>query len=103
MSTNKNPKHVATKPAPLSEVLGDGAGEIKETLGHMAHDSKDAVGRMVQDGKTRVDGMVDQGQERVSDWKNKLGKAVEERPFRSLLIASGAGALLGMILRRRNS
>jgi ElaB/YqjD/DUF883 family membrane-anchored ribosome-binding protein len=93
----------ATRQAPLKSVLHDGAVEIKQTLGHMAHDGKGAIGQMVHDGKSRVGHLVDEGQARMDDWKSKLGKTVRERPIQSLLIVAGIGAVLGMLLRRRNA
>lgn len=114
MNTGKNLENVATKVAPLSSVLHDGAAEIKQTLGHMAHDGKGAIGQMVHDGKgaigqmvhdgkSRIDQLVEDGQERVGDWKTRLGTTVRERPIQSLLIVAGIGAVLGMLLRRRNA
>lgn len=102
MNTTKSSESVATKSAPLSEVLHDGAVEIKQTLGHMAHDGKDAIGQMVKDGKSHVDHLIDAGQARAGDWKNGIGKAVGKRPIQSLLIAAGVGAVLRMLLHRRS-
>jgi ElaB/YqjD/DUF883 family membrane-anchored ribosome-binding protein len=103
MNTKMSSESVATQSAPLSEVLHDGAVEIKQTLGHMTHDSKDAIGQMVKDGKSHVDHLIDTGQARVGDWKSEIGKAVVERPIQSLLIAAGVGSVLGMLLRWRSA
>lgn len=103
MNTDKKPEHAASRSAPLTDVVKDGGSEIKQTLGHMAHDGKEAVGQMVDDGKSRVGDMVEEGQARVGDWTSDLGKAVRERPIQSVLIASGVGAALGMLLRGRSA
>lgn len=87
------------KPAPLREVLHDGAMEIQQTLGHMAHESRGAIGHMVQEGRTRVEHALEEGHARVDSWSSDLGKLVKRRPVQSLLVAAGIGAALGMLLR----
>jgi len=112
MNTSKQPGTAAeptgpygstAKPAALPTVLHEGAAEIKETLGHMAQGGKGAIGQMVHEGKSRVADLVDEGQTRVGDWKSGIGDAVRDRPFQSLLIVAGIGAVLGVLVGRRSA
>lgn len=84
--------------------LGTSLGEAAQVVG-------EAAGDLWRNGRQQVADAVSQGAEKVSDlWQSgrdradllcrRAEKMVAQRPFTSLAIAAGAGALLMMWLRR---
>ncbi len=81
--------------------LGRKADELGERLQSGIHDQArklDEAGRHVQE-KLAAAGESAAG--RARDGQVRLEREVQEHPFRSLLSAFGAGAIVGMLLGRR--
>lgn len=70
---------------------------IKASMG----DIKDSAGEIVGAERERLRGVYERGKERVRDARSGLEGYVREQPVKSLLIAAGAGALVGYLLGRR--
>jgi ElaB/YqjD/DUF883 family membrane-anchored ribosome-binding protein len=81
----------------LGEQSGRVAAEARE-LGHMALAS---AGDALKHAKERGTDLLDSGRVRLEDAKDGFGRYVGENPFKSVLIAAGVGALIGIMLRSR--
>ncbi len=73
------------------------SNDVKE-LGRM---TKDALADKVDLAKSAAKDAVDAGREKAVGYRDQLADATREKPMKSLLIAAGVGAVLGLILRRR--
>lgn len=75
---------------PQRRGVNENIATIKSSLGEIAQTEREKVLETYQHGKERVQGL----QVRFEEY-------VRERPVRSLCLAAGAGALLGLLLARR--
>lgn len=51
--------------------------------------------------RERAGAYYQQGREKAVDYEQRIEEMVREQPMKSVLIAAGAGLVLGMLLRRR--
>lgn len=72
----------------------------REELADAAQAARDNVREMGSAAKALAGEQVDHLMTEVAELKRTLTAKVEARPLKSLLIATGAGMLLGMFLRR---
>lgn len=63
--------------------------------------ARDAAQQAVEQARDRAAQYYEQGKAKAIDLEHKIEDSVRENPMRSVLIAAGAGLLLGMLLRRR--
>jgi ElaB/YqjD/DUF883 family membrane-anchored ribosome-binding protein len=63
--------------------------------------AKDAAQQVVGQARDRAGQYYEQGKAKMADMRTKVEDSVRENPMRAVLIAAGAGLLLGMLLRRR--
>ena len=75
-------------------VLGD---DIKE----LARLTKTALGQKVEAGKSAAYEAVGRGRDQAAEYRDRVSDATREQPIKSILIATGVGAVLGLILGRR--
>ncbi len=75
-------------------VLGD---DIKE----LARLTKTALGQKVEAGKSAAHEVVDRGRDKAAEYRDRVSDLTREQPLKSILIATGVGAVLGLILGRR--
>lgn len=59
------------------------------------------AGHAVQGLRDEGAAVLETGKKRAVQYKSRLDDAVAENPMKSLLIAAGVGALLGVVLARR--
>jgi len=89
-----NSRHASTMKEQSRRILRDVKG-----LGAIAADN---VGDAADRIKARGRSAVAEGKRTVERAQERLLEAVADHPVRSLLIAVGVGALLGLTLRRRS-
>jgi|ERR1700683_5262526 ElaB/YqjD/DUF883 family membrane-anchored ribosome-binding protein len=82
--------------------------DLKEKATQVGRDLRDTVGAVrdvaseqYENVKQRASDYVKHGRERVEEWEEGLEGYIKDNPMRSLLIAAGAGLLLGLLWRRR--
>jgi len=61
----------------------------------------ETVGAKLDELYDRGKEVYEEGRERVRTAGNTVGEYVEQRPLAAVLVAAGAGVLLGMLLSRR--
>ena len=82
-------------------------GELKETAAEVGQNIRD-IGSQVRDQATERYEQVrdsateyyEQGRQRAMEMEQSLEAYVQEKPIQALLMAAGAGLLLGMLWKR---
>jgi ElaB/YqjD/DUF883 family membrane-anchored ribosome-binding protein len=73
------------------------ADRLRAQAGVVGQDVQE-LGRIARDA---VKERLEQGKERASDLEKTIEEQIRKNPISSVLIAAGAGLLLGALLRRR--
>jgi ElaB/YqjD/DUF883 family membrane-anchored ribosome-binding protein len=81
----------------LKEAAVELGGNMRDLGGHL----RDAAKEQVDTLRERAHDYVEQGRKKAMGWEKELESYVEERPLKALLIAAGAGILIGYLWRRR--
>jgi len=84
-----------------SDRLGKQAVEVKEDLQEMGGILRDAAQEKFGQMRENASEYYDQGRDRLHDVVGTVEQFVRQQPFKSVLIAAGAGWLLGRFWRRR--
>lgn len=74
---------------------------VREDVRELGRVAKEAAGETYQDAKSRAGDYVERKKQRVSEFEDQMVEYVRQQPVKSILIAAGAGALLGFLLSRR--
>ncbi|MCY2959073.1 MAG: hypothetical protein NTY35_02820 [Planctomycetota bacterium] len=82
---------------PQRRTTADNIASIKGSIG----DIKESVGEVVHNEREHLMEKIEHGKEKARAAKSGLETFVREKPVTSLMIAAGAGALLGYVLGRR--
>ncbi|MCK5941078.1 MAG: hypothetical protein KAI24_03835 [Planctomycetes bacterium] len=75
-------------------VLGE---DVKE-LGRL---TKEALAHKVDSAKDAAQGAVEAGKDKALEYRDRLSEATREQPIKSVLIAAGIGAVIGLFMGRR--
>jgi ElaB/YqjD/DUF883 family membrane-anchored ribosome-binding protein len=83
------------------------AGDLRDTAAHVSQNLRD-IGGQVKEQATQQFGQLrdqasdyyEQGRQRAMDMEQSLEQYVQEKPIQALLIAAGAGVLLGLLWKR---
>jgi ElaB/YqjD/DUF883 family membrane-anchored ribosome-binding protein len=84
-----------------SEQMKSKADEMSKNLGEKAHKAVDKAQEKFDTMRESAADMYDKGVERAGEFQDNVEEYVREQPFKSLIIAAGAGLLIGMFLSRR--
>jgi ElaB/YqjD/DUF883 family membrane-anchored ribosome-binding protein len=86
---------------------GGGASQLKETAGQVASNLRDvgsqvreAAAQQYQQVRDSAQEYYEQGREKAMEWQHQVEDYVREQPIKSILIAAGVGALLGILWKR---
>jgi ElaB/YqjD/DUF883 family membrane-anchored ribosome-binding protein len=91
------PSHAGSATDELKEKavqVGKDVLEMGGAVRDVAHEQFDHM-------RDRASGYVKQGREKIGEWEDGLESYIQDKPIRSLLLAAGAGLLLGLLWRRR--
>ena len=91
----------ANGPHSATDDLKDKASKVGRDLRDTVGAVRDVAAEQYENVRDRAADYVKQGRERVEEWEEGLEGYVKDNPVRSLLIAAGAGLLLGLLWRRR--
>jgi len=84
-----------------AEQLKQKAAQVAESLRELGQQAKvtarDGFGYL----RENAQGYYVQGKRKAGEWGESLEQRVQEKPVQSLLIAAGAGLLIGLLLRRK--
>jgi ElaB/YqjD/DUF883 family membrane-anchored ribosome-binding protein len=110
MSSTADADHV--QPTTSTDDLRRQAKGIKQDLGQLGRTAKDVARDKLGDARKKAVEYVDEGKQRTAQYyeqgkheasriEDQLESYIRENPLKSMLIATGAGLLLGMLMRRR--
>src|SRR5688572_4040933 len=75
--------------------------KAQNAIRHNGGTAAEHLEALAADLKLRVRDMVDVGKTRVTEFRDGFQGSVRHKPIQSILIAAAAGALIGLIVRRR--
>lgn len=91
----------ATLQHPATEQLKAKASEVRDGLKEIASLTPEAARENLRDARECASECVEHTRETVSKAKEGVEDFVRERPLQSILIAAGAGVLVGLLLSRK--
>ncbi|MCA8971203.1 MAG: DUF883 family protein [Planctomycetes bacterium] len=90
-----------TKPSTDSSDLGEQVRVIGNDVKELARITKDALTERAQLAKEAGVAVVERGKDKISHAREQLEDATREQPLKSVLVAAGVGAVIGLIFARR--
>ena len=76
---------------------------VRDDVRELGRAAKGAAGEVYDDVKRHTGDFVEAKKQRVTEFEDQIVEYVRQKPLQSVLIAVGAGALLGFLLTRRES
>ena len=74
---------------------------VRDDVRELGRAAKGAAGETYEDVKRQAGEFVDRKKQRVGEFEDQVVEYVRQKPLQSVLIAAGAGALIGFLLSRR--
>jgi ElaB/YqjD/DUF883 family membrane-anchored ribosome-binding protein len=86
--------------AASSQQLKDKASEVASNIRDMGSTVRDAASEQYENLRETATEYYQSGREKAMEWQGQLEDYVREQPMKALLMAAGAGMLLGIIWKR---
>lgn len=83
-----------------SESVQSEAAGIGQNIKDMGSKAKGMAQEQFEQLRNTASEYYQQGRQKLGEWEDSLEQYVREQPMKSLLIAAGVGALLGILWRR---
>ncbi len=83
-----------------SRTLGEQSSKVVSDIRELGNIAKASVTEAAHELRDQGSAMLEAGRERVTHYRDDFERAIAAHPFRSVLIAVGIGALLGLTMRR---
>ena len=90
-----------TERRPSKERLREQGTKIKEDFRDLGRIGREVSEEKLGEARQAANQYLERGKERAGDLEDSVVGYVRQKPLKSLAIAIGAGALLGMIVGRR--
>jgi ElaB/YqjD/DUF883 family membrane-anchored ribosome-binding protein len=90
----------ATEPRATDQLRAQ-TGAVKEDLGKLGRLAKDAAREKLGDARETATEYYQHGRRRAGEVEAQLVDYVRTKPLKSVLIAAGIGALIGILASRR--
>jgi ElaB/YqjD/DUF883 family membrane-anchored ribosome-binding protein len=100
-NSRKAAEEVRDEAQSMIDTVQERASNIAHNVQQMGADAATAVKEQVQQVRDTAVGYYEDGRDRAVQLEKRLEKRVKQHPMNSVLIAIGAGFLLGMLFRRR--
>jgi ElaB/YqjD/DUF883 family membrane-anchored ribosome-binding protein len=84
-----------------TEQLRSQAGTVREDLSQLGKLAKDATKEKIGEAREIAAGYYEKGRVKAGELETELIDYVRAKPLKSVLIAAGIGALLGILVSRR--
>jgi ElaB/YqjD/DUF883 family membrane-anchored ribosome-binding protein len=88
--------------------VGQTAANLKDAAGQVGQNLRDLGGQVKEQASAKYNELRDQatqyyaeGRDRARQWEQSFEEYVQEQPLKAVLLAAGAGLILGMIWKRR--
>lgn len=76
-------------------------GKPEQKLAHEARSAMDRIEDAAPQVRERIEDFVDSGRQHVQDFRHEMQDDIRSKPVRSLFIAAGVGAVIGLLIGRR--
>jgi ElaB/YqjD/DUF883 family membrane-anchored ribosome-binding protein len=80
--------------------IRDAAGQVTQNLRDLGGQAKEAATQRYSDLRDQATQYYNDGRQRATEWEQGVEKYIQEQPLKAVLMAAGAGLLLGMIWKR---
>ena len=87
--------------AKKTDEMRQAARVVRDDVRELGRVTKGAAEETYEDVKRQAGEYVDRKKQRVTEFEDQIVEYVRQNPLQSVLIAAGAGALLGFLLSRR--
>jgi ElaB/YqjD/DUF883 family membrane-anchored ribosome-binding protein len=74
---------------------------LAEDVKELARLSKDAIGNKLNAAKDATQHALESGRDKALEYRDMIAEKAQKGPIKALLIATGIGAILGVIIGRR--
>ena len=92
---------VAERTAKSSDDLRQSAKAVGDDLRDLGRAAKDVAQEKYEGVKRHAGDYVTQGRQKASEFEDQIEEYIRQKPLESVLIAVGAGALIGFLLGRK--
>ena len=89
------------RPTATTDDLRRQAKVVKEDLRGLGRTAKEVAQDKLGDAKKKAVEYVDEGKQEASRLEDQVESYIRQNPLKAVLIATGAGLLLGLLLSRR--
>ena len=83
-----------------TDQLKDSAQNVTENIRSIGSQARDAANEKIGELRQQANDYYEQGRDQAQEWERTLEQYVQEKPIQSLLIAAGAGLVLGLLWKR---
>ena len=98
MSKETTPDVATANP---TDELRQQAKAVREDLGQLGRAATNVAQEKLGEAKRYADEYLDQGKQKATEIEDQLEEYIRNKPLKSVLIAAGAGALIGYLLGRK--
>lgn len=84
-----------------AEELKNKAADVVEDVRAMGGQVGKAAREQYENLRSKASDYVEHGREKAEEWESDLEGYIKAKPVQALLIAAGAGVILGLLWRRR--
>lgn len=99
----QNQKNSSQQASKAVQGMGDDVSSFNGHLQDMGHTAKKVAQESLEHVRDNVNEYYQKGVEKTKQLEHQLEGKIQEYPMRSLLIASGVGLVVGMLLRGKSS
>jgi ElaB/YqjD/DUF883 family membrane-anchored ribosome-binding protein len=97
----RSPMTAKNETAASTEELREQARAVKEDLKGLSRVAKEVAQDKLGGARQKTAEYYEEGKKRASEYEDQFENYIRQRPLKSVLIAVGAGLLLGFLLSRR--
>lgn len=80
--------------------IKEAASQVGQNLRDLGGQAKEAATQRYSDLRDQATQYYNDGRQRATDWEQGVEQYIQQQPLKAVLIAAGAGLLLGMIWKR---
>jgi ElaB/YqjD/DUF883 family membrane-anchored ribosome-binding protein len=88
-------------PTRTSDAFREKGAAIRDDLRDLGRLTRDTAQEKLEEAREAAGQYLEEGRKRAGEIEDQIEKYVREKPLQAVLMAAGAGMLLGFLLRRR--
>jgi ElaB/YqjD/DUF883 family membrane-anchored ribosome-binding protein len=83
------------------EAVKEKVSHLQDTVSEHATELREATSRKAENLRAQANDLYDESRQRAVDFERTLEQRIRDKPLQAVVIAAGAGILLGMLWGRR--